>query len=157
LFLGIALTSCNTVTTNQYEATALVTLNWQVKYALNLTTEKNPRLEQFASTSLPNRNGIKPAGALIGPDERGLWFPALPPKPTINEIEQRKRVNEQASTPEMLRNVTFQMTYHDGNQTVTLPTNYDVYRQVVKAYPSQTPLQLTLGVNDSSVEKAEPQ
>lgn len=39
--------------------------------------------------------------------------------------------------------------------TTTLPTNYDVYRQVVKAYPQITPLELTLGVNDNSVEKAE--
>jgi hypothetical protein len=30
--------------------------------------------------------------------------------------------------------------------TTTLPTNYDVYRQVVKAYPQRTPLELTLGV-----------
>jgi hypothetical protein len=37
-----------------------------------------------------------------------------------------------------------------------LPTNYEVYRQVVKAYPTRQALQLTLGVNDNSVEKAEP-
>lgn len=43
-----------------------------------------------------------------------------------------------------------------GNSQQTLPTNYDVYRQVVKAYPQGTPLELTLGVNDNSVEKAEP-
>lgn len=43
-----------------------------------------------------------------------------------------------------------------GNTQNTLPTNYDFYRQVVKAYPQKTPLQLTLGINDDSVEKAEP-
>ncbi|QFS51829.1 hypothetical protein GXM_09323 [Nostoc sphaeroides CCNUC1] len=43
-----------------------------------------------------------------------------------------------------------------GNSQNTLPTNYEVYRQVVKAYPERTPLELTLGVNDNSVEKAEP-
>ncbi|MBD2535545.1 hypothetical protein H6G97_41620 [Nostoc flagelliforme FACHB-838] len=48
------------------------------------------------------------------------------------------------------------MTYGVGNTQNTLPTNYEVYRQVVKAYSQRTPLQLTLGVNDNSVEKAEP-
>jgi hypothetical protein len=48
------------------------------------------------------------------------------------------------------------LTYGVGNLQKTLPTNYEVYRQVVKAYPQRTPLKLTLGVNDNSVEKAEP-
>jgi hypothetical protein len=39
---------------------------------------------------------------------------------------------------------------------ITLPTNYAVYRQVVKAYPQQIPLRLTMGINNGSVEKAEP-
>ena len=43
-----------------------------------------------------------------------------------------------------------------GNTLSTLPTNYEVYRQVLKAYAQKTPLELTLGVNDNSVEKAEP-
>jgi hypothetical protein len=49
-----------------------------------------------------------------------------------------------------------EMTYGVGNAQNTLPTNYEVYRQVVKAYAQKTPLELTLGVNDNSVEKAEP-
>jgi hypothetical protein len=39
---------------------------------------------------------------------------------------------------------------------MTLPTNYAVYRQVAKAYPKNTPLRLTFGINNGSVEKAEP-
>jgi hypothetical protein len=49
-----------------------------------------------------------------------------------------------------------EMTYGVGNAQNTLPTNYEVYRQVVKAYAQKTLLQLTLGINDDSVEKAEP-
>lgn len=156
VLMTAALTGCNTVTTNQYEATALVSLTWQVKYSLNLATDKNPRIEKFVSTSLLNRNGVKPQGAVIGPDEHNLWWPTLPPQPTAIEIEQRKRSNEQASTPEMLRNVKYQLSYSVNNQAVTLPTNYDVYREAVNAHASQRPLQLTLGVNNSSVQKAEP-
>ncbi|MBD2535210.1 hypothetical protein H6G97_39695 [Nostoc flagelliforme FACHB-838] len=43
-----------------------------------------------------------------------------------------------------------------SNTQNTLRTNYEVYRQAVKAYPQRTSLELALGVNDNSVEKAEP-
>jgi hypothetical protein len=153
--LLFALSGCSTVTTNQYEATARTTLTWKVGYSTN-PGRNQERIETFASTSLLNRNGEKPEGAVIGPDERELWWPALPPRPTLDEIEQRLQPAEKASQPEILRDVNYQITYRSNGQSITLPTNYDVYREVVKAYPSQTPLELTLGVNDSSVEKAEP-
>lgn len=153
---AIALTSCTTLTSNQYEATALTTYTWQVKYADDLASDKLPRLETFAETFLLNRNGLKPEGAVTGPDDRSLWWPALPPRPTIEEVEQRERPQEEASKPELLKNVEYRLKYRVSDLERTLPTNYQVYRQVVKAYPSHTPLQLTLGVGDNSVEKAEP-
>jgi hypothetical protein len=152
---AIALTSCSTLIVNEYEATALTTYTWQVKYAINLANEKSPRFETFATTSLLNRNGLKPSGAVTGPDDRGLWWAALPPRPTVDEVEQRKKPQEQASQPELLKSVEYRLAYGTGGQQKTLPTNYEVYREVVKAYPSRTPLQLTLGVGDNSVEKAE--
>jgi hypothetical protein len=153
--VAVAITSCNTVTTNQYEATAQTTLTWQVKYSINPTNDKLPRFEEFASTSLLSRNGEQPKDAVIGPDEKGLWWPALPPRPSIDEVEQRQQPQEKASKPELLRTANYQITYEQDGQTVTLPTNYDVYRQVARAYRSQKPLQLTLGIGDRSVEKAE--
>jgi hypothetical protein len=153
--IAIALSGCSNVTIDQYEATAKTTYTWQVKYAVDLNN-KSPRYETFASTWVINRNGIKPAGAVTGPDDRGLWWTALPPRPTVDEVEQRKRMAEQASTPELIKSVEYQLSYRQGDRQVTLPTNYQVYRQVVKAYPTRTPLQLTLGVTDKSVEKAEP-
>ena len=153
--VAVAITSCNIVTTNQYEATAQTTLTWQVKYSINPTNDKLPRFEEFASTSLLSRNGEQPKDAVIGPDEKGLWWPALPPRPSIDEVEQRQQPQEKASKPELLRTANYQITYKQDGQTVTLPTNYDVYRQVARAYRSQKPLQLTLGIGDRSVEKAE--
>ena len=153
--MAVAITSCNTVTTNQYEATAQTTLTWQVKYSINPTNDKLPRFEEFASTSLLSRNGEQPKDAVIGPDEKGLWWPALPPRPSIDEVEQRQQPQEKASKPELLRTANYQITYKQDGQTVTLPTNYDVYRQVARAYRSRKPLQLTLGIGDRSVEKAE--
>ncbi|MFB8791923.1 MAG: hypothetical protein U7123_24525 [Potamolinea sp.] len=153
--VALALTSCNTVTTNQYEATAQTILTWQVKYSLNPTNDKMPRFEEFAANSLLNRNGEKPKEAVTDPDEKGLWWPILPPRPSINEVEQRLNPQEQPSKPELLRTVKYRITYQDGDEKVTLKTNYDVYRQVARAYPSRKPLLLTLGINDGSVEKAE--
>ena len=153
--VAVVLTSCDTVTTDQYEATALTTLTWQVQYSINPVTDNQPRFEEFASNSLLNRNGEKPKDAVIGPDDKGLWWPKLPPRPTIDEVEQRQKSGEEASKPELLRTVKYEMTYQHNGQKVTLPTNYDVYRQVVRAYPSRKPLQLTLGVNNGSVTKAE--
>lgn len=152
----IALNSCSNVTTEQYFAQAKTTYTWQVKYSINPTSDKLPRFETFISTSLINRNGVKPVGAVIGPDDRGLWWPHLPPRPTVDQVEQRKRPGEQATAPQLLKSVEYQISYQIGEVSYTLPTNYQVYRQVVKAYPQKIPLQLTLGVNDKSVEKAEP-
>ncbi|MBH8577108.1 hypothetical protein I8752_29840 [Nostocaceae cyanobacterium CENA369] len=153
---AVALISCTNLTTQQYEATALTSYTWQVKYANNLTNEPQPRIETFASTSVLNRNGLKPPGAVIGPDDRGLWWPTLPARPGVDEVEQRKKPQQEAGQPELQKTVKYEISYEVGGQQRTLPTNYEVYRQVVKAYPSRTPLQLTLGVNDNSVEKAEP-
>jgi hypothetical protein len=47
--------------------------------------------------------------------------------------------------------------FKDNGQVRNLPTNYSVYRQVVRAYPNQTPLEFILGVNEGSVEQAKPQ
>ncbi|BAY20643.1 hypothetical protein NIES2100_03850 [Calothrix sp. NIES-2100] len=151
MLTALSLSSCSTATTSQYEATALTTYTWRVKYI----NEPSPQFATFATTSLLNRNGLKPEGAVTGPDDRGLWWPALPKRPTVAEVEQRKKPQQEFSQPELLKTVEYKITYGVGSQQKTLPTNYDVYREVVKAYPSRIPLQFTLGVNDNTVEKAE--
>jgi len=151
---AIALSSCTNLTTNNYEATARTVYTWQVKY-LTTPSDKLPRFETFASTSVVNRNGQKPPLAVKGPDERGLWWPRLPPRPTVDQIEQRQKPQEKPSTPELIKTEEYKIRFQAGGQQKTLPTNYQVYRQVVKAYPSRT-LKLTLGVDDNSVTKAEP-
>lgn len=159
LGLGIALVlaSCETTNIAQYEATALTTLTWQVNYTNDPQEDKRGRFEKFASASLTNINGQKPEGRVIGPDDKGLWWPTIPPKPTLDEIENRQqRVYEKPGRPELLRSVKYHISYQENGQTTRLPTNYSVYRQVVKAYPNGTALKLTMGINNGSVEKAEP-
>lgn len=146
---------CTNVTTQDYSATAKTTYTWIVRYSTN-PNRTQERLEYFASRSLVNRNGEKPTEAVSGPDDRELWWPAIPPKPTLDEIEQRQKPAEQRSNAELLQDVDYTLTFrNEQGQSVTLPTNYDVYREVVKAYPDRIPLTLTLGPNDQSVEKAE--
>lgn len=154
-FVLVGLSGCETVTTSQYEATVKTTLTWQVKYYQN-PDDETPRTEKFASTSLVSRNGVKAEAAAIGPDDRGLWWPALPPRPTVEQIEEKAEIGEDFKGPELLRTSEYHISYVQGGQEITLPTNYQVYRQVAKAYPQQKPLELTLGVNNGSVEKAEP-
>lgn len=150
----IFLASCSTVTTTQYEATARTTYTWQIEYFVNQSNDNLTRYETFATSSLLNRNGIKPENAVTGPDDKGLWWAALPPRPTVDEIEQRQK-SQKPGTPQLIKSVDYRLTYTTGNQQQTLPTNYQVYRQVVKAYPQKAPLQLTLGVNNDTVEKAQ--
>ncbi|MCC5670817.1 hypothetical protein LC653_45480 [Nostoc sp. CHAB 5784] len=69
---ALTLNSCSTATTEQYEATALTSYVWQVKYANNLTSQPQPRIETFAITSMLNRNGLKLAGAVVGPDDQTI-------------------------------------------------------------------------------------
>jgi hypothetical protein len=156
LFLAFILTSCNSITVDQYEATALTTITWQVPYSSDPSENRHVRFEEFASNSLLNRNGQKPEGRVVGPDDKELWWPLVPPKPSLNEIEARETAYEKAGRPELLRRVRYEISYQQNGQTRTMGTNYDVYRQVVKALPQKRSLRLTTGLNDNSVTKAEP-
>lgn len=155
--ITLVLASCGTTNVEQYEATALTKLTWQVNYTNDPQEDKRGRFEEFTSASVINLNGQKPEGAVVGPDDKGLWWPTIPTKPTLDEIENRqKRPYEKPGKPELLRTVKYHIIYQQDGQSTRLPTNYSVYRQVVKAYPDGTPLKLTMGINNGSVEKAEP-
>jgi hypothetical protein len=151
------LIGCSTAATDEYEATARVTYTWQVQYSPNLGGDRPPRIEKFASTSLINRNGVQPDEAVTGPDDRGLWWPALPPRPRVDELEARRRSSsEEMSQPELIKSEEFSLTYDDAGFPRTLPTNYQVYRQAVRAQADDRPLELTLSTDEHFILKAEP-
>jgi len=150
--LLFTLTGCNNIVTDRYEATALVTYTWQVAYTNQ--REKFPRLETFATNSLLNQNGQKPDGAVTRSDDQGLWWPATPPRPTVDDIEAKQQPNETPGSPELLKQVEYHLSYQLGTEMVKLPTNHQVYREVTKAYPSRLPLKFTLGPGDASVDRA---
>ena len=159
LLLGgaVAIAACEPVTTNfattDYSATANVTYTWQVRYNRDDGRDRpnDTRLEKFESVSLANENGVRPGLAVTGPDDNGLWWPALPPKPTVDDIEARQKDNEQAEPPELIKSVDYTLTVDQAGQQKTLPTDYDVYRQAVKAHSNQRPLEVILGPQDGSV------
>lgn len=157
LAIAALLSGCGTQAVKRYEATAVTTVAWRVNYSRDSTQNKLGRYEEFSAASLTNRNGEKPDGGIPCPHQQDLWCPPIPPQPTLDEIESRRKTNyEQVGKPERLWSEKYYITFQKDGQSITLPTNYQVYRQVVKAYPEQIPLQLTMGINNGSVEKATP-
>lgn len=166
LVISVGTAGCTQVNTSasdataDFEATAATTYTWQVEYVPRGATPDRPndrRLEQFESTQVVNSNGIRPEAAGSGPDEKGLWWPVLPPKPTIGDIEDKQRPGETPRPAEVIKSVDYKLTFNQAGETRTLPTDYDVYRQAVKAFEKERPLSLTLGPQDGSVIEAEVQ
>jgi len=163
LLLSVATVSCTQVdtsnSTTDFEATAATTYTWQVEYVPRLSQDRpnDRRLEQFEFTTVVSTNGIRPEAAGSGPDEKGLWWPVLPPKPTVDDIEDRRRTGETPRPPEVIKSEVYKFTFDHAGEVKTLPTGYYVYREAVKAAEKDRSLALTLGPQDSSVTKAEVQ
>jgi hypothetical protein len=157
--LGVAIASCDSVTTTQYQAVARTTYTWHVPYQGfgGGAGERPPRIEKFATTTLEQWNGQKPEGAVTGPDDRGLWWGGLPPRPTIDEMEQKRQGDEQIGTPELNKSVEYRIIFRlPGQENRDLPTRYEVYRQVVRSYEAQESLEFVLGPGEGWVENAVP-
>lgn len=155
LGLAVVLNGCDSQQAQLYEATAETTLTWRANYSHDPLEDKRGRYETFESVSLVNRNGEKPEDAVFQ-DDKGIWWPKNPPKPTVDDLEAaKKKPYEKIGKPQLLREVEYRVEYDQDGERVNLPTNYSVYRQVVKAYPD-TPLSFTMGLNNGSVEKATP-
>lgn len=151
----VTLNSCTKLIVNDYQATAETTITWRVKYYIG-DASKQYRWEEFSSNSLVNVNGERPAEAYGEVDDKGLWWPSIPPKPSLDEIEARQKTGEKHDPPERLREVDYAISYDQGGSYARLPTNYSVYRQAVKAYESGQSIKLILRVDENYVEKIEP-
>jgi hypothetical protein len=145
----------DSITTGTYEATATVTYTWQVEYAESFDQARTIRRETFDSTSLVNRNGIEPAAAVTGPDDEGLYWPALPPEPTADELESRKKSSREKRTDAtLLKDVDYAITFDYDGQRRTLPTNKNVYREAARAFEQEQALELTYGPGEETVGAA---
>ena len=150
-----------TFVVDNYEATATTIYTWQAEYRPSGVTQDRPRegrIETFESSYRVNVNG-QPATQSAGSsaDEKGLWWPALPPKPTVNDLEARQQSREIFSEPQIQKSVEYALAFDQNGETIALKTEYPVYREAVKANEAGRPLKLTLGRQDAYVWKAKMQ
>jgi len=158
--LSIALSGCEAVVVDEYEAIAVTTYTWRAEYLPRGVTPDRPRegrTESFESNSLVNMNGQPTVVPTGDRDSQGIWWPALPPKPTVDELEARLKDDETFSEPQIHKSVEYTLTFEKEGDTVTLPTQYPVYREAVRAYENGRSLELILSPQDIFVQKAEMQ
>ncbi|MBD2100218.1 DUF1565 domain-containing protein [Leptolyngbya sp. FACHB-261] len=135
-WIWILLASCTprgelTSTTTCDAATALATYTWRVEYYTDRNSGKQnaSRTEDFARISLLNRNAERPQGAVTGPDDEGVWWPELPPRPSAEVMDQELRAQEQHEPPSLQRSVDYRLSCTDGE----LSTDARTYRQAAKS------------------------
>ena len=104
--MAVLFNGCGSQQSSQYEATSKATVTWRVPYCQSdCTNDKQTRYEEFESVSLTSINGEKPEGA-VRQDDKGVWWPKEPPRPTVDEIEGgKKKPYEKIGKPEALRQV----------------------------------------------------
>lgn len=156
--LSLAIAGCSEVVTDDFEAMAVTTYTWRAEYTPDGVTPDRPRegrMVEFETNSLVNMNGeptVDPTGER---DSNGIWWPAIPPKPSVDDLEARLKDGEQYAEPLIDKSIEFTITFDQQGETVTLPTNDTVYRRAVQAHERDRPLELLLGPQDASVQKAE--
>jgi hypothetical protein len=158
LSLAIAINSCGTSKSSagQYEAIAKATYTWRVRYSNAPTDDKRGHYEDFESTSLTTVNGQKPEGGVMKDNNKDVWWPKLPPKPSVDQIESgKKSPSEKIGKLELGQTIEYRVKFDKSGEMLNLPTNYSVYRQVSQV-DSDTPMNFTMGVNNGSVTKATP-
>lgn len=122
-------------------AIAIATQTWEVEYFISKTSggENTRRLVPFQSNTLTNLNGEKPMGAASGPDDEGVWWAALPPRPTADEVDQYRQPGEFRDPPALQRSVNYQLRCQKG----TLLTDAQTYREAARAIRAGNPVRVT--------------
>lgn len=112
-------------------AVAIATQTWEVDYYISKTSGglNSRRTQSFQSNTLTNLNGEKPATAVSAPDDQGVWWAALPPRPTADEVDQHRDIQEQNDSPLLQRSVNYQLRCDE----TTLLTDALTYREVSRA------------------------
>lgn len=109
-----------------HTATALATYGWEVAYfPERFRNDANRhRIETFASAELLNRNGIQPEGRVIGPDDEGVWWPLLPPRPTADEMDDRRDDDFRYNDPPLLQHTVRYRLECEAGQFATTDEQY---------------------------------
>lgn len=117
--------------TSCYTATAIATQTWEVDYYISKTSggSNSRRTQSFQSNTLTNLNGEKPINAVSGPDDEGVWWTVIPPRPTADQVDQFRDIQERNDSPMLQRSVDYQLRCENG----TLLTDALLYREVARA------------------------
>lgn len=120
--------------TRCHTAIAIATQTWEVEYYISKTSGglNSRRTPSFQRNTLTNLNGEKPANAASGSDDEGIWWAALPPRPTADEIDQHRDIQEHNDPPVLQRSVDYQLRCEEK----TLLTDALTYREVSRAIRS---------------------
>ena len=115
-------------------AIAIATQTWEVDYYISKASggSNAQRTHSFQSNTLTNLNGEKPVNAASGPDDNGIWWAALPPRPTADEVDQHRDIQERNDPPMLQRSVEYQLQCEER----TLLTDALMYREVSRAVRS---------------------
>jgi hypothetical protein len=122
-------------------AIAIATQTWEVDYYISKTSGgmNTQRTHSFQSNTLTNLNGEKPVNAASGPDDSGIWWTALPARPTADEVDQNRETQERNDPPMLQRSVDYQLLCETG----TLLTDALTYREVSRAIRSGQSVRLS--------------
>lgn len=107
-------------------AIAIATQTWEVVYYINKTAGglNTQRSQSFQSNTLTNLNGTQPDNA-VSVDDNGVWWAALPPRPSADEVDQYRQTQEQNDPPQLQRSVEYQLRC----ESRTLKTDALTYRE----------------------------
>lgn len=153
-WVGTVALGCQATPTQDYTVAAITTYTWMADYRAqggNPDRPRDTRTETFANNSLTITNGQRPPRVAGDADEKGLWWPALPPEPTVDELEARQGDLEQVERPRIVQSVTYQITFTQGGETLTRPTQYPVYREALQAQKQGQTLQVNLDPTRSRI------
>lgn len=117
--------------TRCHTAVAIATQTWEVNYFINKTSGglNTQRIQSFQSNTITNVNGEKPIDAVSGSDDNGVWWGAIPPRPTADEVDQRRDLQEFNDPPQLQRSVNYELRCEDR----TLSTDALTYREAARA------------------------
>jgi len=112
-----------------------------VDYYINKASggSNNRRVQSFQSNTLTNLNGEKPINAASGPDNEGIWWLSLPPRPTADEVDQYRDIQERNDPPMLQRSVEYRLRCESG----MLLTDALLYREVSRAIRTDQAVQVT--------------
>jgi hypothetical protein len=121
-------------------AIAVATQTWEVNYYINKTSGglNTQRSHAFQSNTITNLNGERPSDA-VSVDDKGVWWAALPSRPTADEVDQQRHAQEQNDPPQLQRSVDYQLRCERG----TLKTDAATYREAARSMRSGQAVQVS--------------